>query len=75
MMIDNADEWFNLYLYLGSCWVNKSRYEARYDTQYDTDLTKESRSIDQAETENHGAERKESRHDSRAEINSFEDYS
>ena len=34
---------------------------------------KESRSIDRAETENHGAERKESRHESRAEINSFED--
>ena len=37
-MIDKVDqdEWFNLYLYLGSCWVNKSRYEARYDTRYDT---------------------------------------
>jgi hypothetical protein len=61
-MIDNADqdEWFNLYLYLGSCWVNKSRYEARYSIRYRTrspDLTKESRSIDRAETENHGAER------------------
>jgi len=32
----DQDEWFNLYLYLGSCWVNKSRYEARYDTRYDT---------------------------------------
>jgi hypothetical protein len=38
-MIDNnvdQDEWFNLYLCLGSCWVNKSRYETRYDTRYDT---------------------------------------
>jgi hypothetical protein len=54
----------------------KARYEARYSIRYRTrspDLTKESRSIDRAETENHGAERKESRHDSRAEINSFED--
>ena len=59
-MIDNnvdQDEWFNLYLCLGSCWVNKSRYETRYDTRYDTGYkvrtrTKESRSIDRAETEN-----------------------
>jgi hypothetical protein len=65
-MIDNnvdQDEWFNLYLCLGSCWVNKSRYETRYDTRYDTwqspDLNqKESRSIDRAETENHGAEQR-----------------
>ena len=42
----------------------------RYRTR-SPDLTKESRSIDRAE--NHGAERKESRHESRAEINSFED--
>ena len=57
-MIDNVgqDEWFNLYLYLGSCWVNKSRYEARYSIRYRTqspDLNqKESWSIDRAETEN-----------------------
>jgi hypothetical protein len=52
-MIDNVDqdEWFNLYLYLGSCWVNKSRYEARYDTRYNTGYESgpepELRSLDQ----------------------------
>jgi hypothetical protein len=51
-MIDNnvdQDEWFNLYLCLGSCWVNKSiRYSIRYRIQ-SPELTKESRSIDRAE--------------------------
>jgi len=42
--------------YLGSCWVNTSR-DTRLDTRYDTGhkirtRTKESRSIDRAETEN-----------------------
>jgi hypothetical protein len=54
-MIDNVDqdEWFNLYLYLGSCWVNNR--DTRLDTILDTipDLNqKESWSIDRAETEN-----------------------
>jgi len=36
-MIDNVDqdEWFNLYLYLGSYWVNTSR-DTRLDTILDT---------------------------------------
>jgi hypothetical protein len=36
-MIDNVDqdEWFNLYLYLGSYWVNTNR-DTRLDTRYDT---------------------------------------
>ncbi len=68
-MIDNVDQdkWFNLYLCLGSCWVNKSRYEAWYSIRYRTqspDLTKESRSIDRAETENlTELDTKESRHE------------
>ena len=57
--------------------VQSSRYsilDTRFDTGYrNPDLTKESRSIDRAETENNGAERKESRHESRAEIKSYED--
>ncbi len=46
-MIDNADqdEWFNLYLYLGSCWVNKSRYDTQYDTGHE--VRTELRSLDQ----------------------------
>ncbi len=60
--ITDQDEWFNLYLYLGSCWVNTSR-DMRLDTILDkiTDTkirtwTKESRSIDRAEIwESHGA--------------------
>ena len=49
----DQDEWFNLYLYLGSCWV-KSRYELDtiLDTRPDTspDLNqRKSRSIDRTE--------------------------
>ena len=52
----DQDEWFNLYLYLGSYWVNTSR-DTRLDTILDTGYkvrtrTKESRSIDRAKTEN-----------------------
>jgi hypothetical protein len=54
-MIDNADqdEWFNLPLFRFILSKHKSRYETRYDTGYKIRTrTKESRSIDRAETEN-----------------------
>ncbi len=54
-----------------------SKYKSRYDTRYDTGYkvrtrTKESRSIDRAENFTE-LDAKESRHESLAEINSFED--
>jgi hypothetical protein len=78
-MIDNnkdQDEWTNS-LTLGSklfrirIRIRITEPELSLDNQTrNPDLNqKESRSIDRAETENHGAERKESRHESRAEIN------
>ena len=80
-MIDNnkdQDEWTNS-LTLGSklfririrIRIRITEPELSLDNQTrNPDLNqKESRSIDRAETENHGAERKESRHESQAEIN------
>ena len=69
----DQDEWFNLYLYLGSCWV-KSRYEARYDTRYETGYESgpepKEVSINWSNREYHGAERSLDTK-SRAEIQSL----
>ena len=77
-MIDNVgqDEWFNLYLYLGSCWVNKSRYEARYSIRYRTQSPDLNRVLINWSSWNWEREldAKESRHESWAESSQFQNH-